>query len=355
MGIMGFDMNYKIKVANEVESKEAQELFFQLGFIKGTCSYSRYPKLVVTDKGDSTGAPLGYYLSSECKEVSFAQLRDLVVLKRNLIEDATHENSFFCYIELSDGWYFFDMDVRKWLRSTGGKPEYYEKLKPIEKKEMKEYLIKINGAYKLCNLLEDDVTDEYIEIPEEAHMLTIGIEQRVFWKDNFGWNIDGFNSKEWRENDGFDKYMENYKNTVRILWQRHTHPEELPFIDDKPSLNDQYAEIERVRQSEKVLKEILGSDLPEFDFAESDAWIESNVEQDNVKHSHYKKDISHLDTLDIYRITELFNPHSCGAHIAKKALCSGQRGHKDLLTDIQDIIDTAERWKEMLIEDEKTK
>ena len=44
-----------------------------------------------------------------------------------------------------------------------------------------------------------------------------------------------------------------------------------------------------------------------------------------------------------------------GAHIAKKALCSGQRGHKDLLTEIQDIIDTAERWKEMLIEDEKGK
>ena len=30
----------------------------------------------------------------------------------------------------------------------------------------------------------------------------------------------------------------------------HTHPEELPFIDDEPpqSLNDQYAEIEKVRQ-----------------------------------------------------------------------------------------------------------
>lgn len=29
----------------------------------------------------------------------------------------------------------------------------------------------------------------------------------------------------------------------------HTHPEELPFVDDKPSLNDQYAEIEQVRQA----------------------------------------------------------------------------------------------------------
>ena len=104
----------------------------------------------------------------------------------------------------------------------------------------------------------------------------------------------------------------------------------------------------------KTHKEITISelrDLPEFNFEAVDDFVESNVEQ-GVKHSHYKKDISHLDTLDIYRVTELFNPHSCGAHIAKKALCSGQRGHKDLLTDIQDIIDTAERWKEMLIEDE---
>ena len=55
---------------------------------------------------------------------------------------------------------------------------------------------------------------------------------------------------------------------AKIIWQRHTQPEELPFIDDEPlkvidseyskdgnsvthtvSLNDQYAEIERVRQS----------------------------------------------------------------------------------------------------------
>ena len=119
----------------------------------------------------------------------------------------------------------------------------------------------------------------------------------------------------------------------------------------KETLNDKVASAEVARQ------EFIGapfSDLPEFNFGAVDDFVESNVEQ-GAKHSHYKKDISHLDTLGIYRVTELFNPHSCGAHIAKKALCSGQRGHKDLLTDIQDIIDTAERWKEMLIEDEKAK
>ena len=35
-----------------------------------------------------------------------------------------------------------------------------------------------------------------------------------------------------------------------IIWMRPSHPKELPFIDDEPlqSLNDQYAEIEKVRQ-----------------------------------------------------------------------------------------------------------
>lgn len=123
--------------------------------------------------------------------------------------------------------------------------------------------------------------------------------------------------------------------------------------NQRETLNDKVASAEVARQS-GVFVGTPFSDLPAFNFGAIDDFVESNVEQ-GAKHSHYKKDISHLDTLDIYRVTELFNPHSCGAHIAKKALCSGQRGHKDLLTDIQDIIDTAERWKEMLIEDEKAK
>lgn len=195
-------------------------------------------------------------------------------------------------------------------------------------------------------------------------------------------------------------------DSFKIIWQRETQSEALPFIDDEPkydpedigiakgydldelakeyklrdrcdgetdeeyrymlkhcidlenyiakeTLNDKVASAEVARQSGVFIGAPF-SDLPEFNFEAVDDFVESNVEQ-GVKHAHYKKDISHLDTLDIYRVTELFNPHSCGAHIAKKALCSGQRGHKDLLTDIQDIIDTAERWKEMLIEDEKAK
>lgn len=71
------------------------------------------------------------------------------------------------------------------------------------------------------------------------------------------------------------------------------------------------------------------------------------------KHSHYKKDVSHLNVIDPYRIADLYDLHPCAEHIMKKSLCAGGRGHKDLLRDIQDIIDTAERWKEMIEEDNR--
>lgn len=213
---------------------------------------------------------------------------------------------------------------------------------------MKEYLNKLkDGSYKLVVL--SDVVDGHdglIEIPEGADIAACTQLSReiTFFKDDGDSQLD---DGKWHK-CGIEVDGVRYHNIseflglgsgAQILWKRET-------------LNDQVASAETARQSEKVLKEILEGNLPEFDFEAIDAFIESNVEQ-GQKHSHYKKDVSHLNMIDIYRVTEMFKPHSCGAHIAKKALCSGQRGHKDLLTDIQDIIDTAERWKEMLIEDEK--
>jgi hypothetical protein len=49
---------------------------------------------------------------------------------------------------------------------------------------------------------------------------------------------------------------------------------------------------------------------------------------------------------DIYKVTNLVQ-----GSIIKKALCAGNRGHKDLLRDIDDIITGAQRWKEMVEED----
>ena len=70
-----------------------------------------------------------------------------------------------------------------------------------------------------------------------------------------------------------------------------------------------------------------------------------------MKHNHYFKDCPY-EQVDVYRIIEIFGvTDPCIQHALKKLLCSGVRGHKDQEKDIQDVIDTLERWKQMRNED----
>ena len=331
-------MNYKIRVANKAESKEVQGLFFEMGYKWigiGAVYYKISPSLnYITAYCEGKTLAQGHGLDAK-KEITIPQLKGMVVLKRNDVADATHKciyDNIPEYFMASDGVLYF-YENTDWVRTKNTKLWCDTHLKPITKEPvMKEYLNKLeDGTYKLVVL--DSVADGVeglIEIPEGAFAMSRGIG---FYKMRGDEIMVKHPDAAWRKS-AYEKI-----STIKgLAWQRET-------------LNDKVASAEVARQ------EFIGvpfSDLPAFNFGAVDDFVESNVEQ-GAKHSHYKKDISHLDTLDIYRVTELFNPHSCGAHIAKKALCSGQRGHKDLLTDIQDIIDTAERWKEMLIEDEKAK
>lgn len=71
------------------------------------------------------------------------------------------------------------------------------------------------------------------------------------------------------------------------------------------------------------------------------------------EHNHYFKPCPY-DTLDVYRVINIFGVSDpCIQHALKKLLCSGVRGHKDQSKDIQDVIDTLERWKQMREEDDK--
>ena len=71
------------------------------------------------------------------------------------------------------------------------------------------------------------------------------------------------------------------------------------------------------------------------------------------EHNHYFKPCPY-DTLDVYRVINIFGvTDPCIQHALKKLLCSGVRGYKDQSKDIQDVIDTLERWKEMRCEDNK--
>jgi hypothetical protein len=74
-------------------------------------------------------------------------------------------------------------------------------------------------------------------------------------------------------------------------------------------------------------------------------------------HSHYFKSVEHLKHIDVYRILGLYNvTNPCLQHAIKKLLVAGERGAgKDPTQDVQEAIDSLERWKRMLKEDAITK
>jgi hypothetical protein len=75
----------------------------------------------------------------------------------------------------------------------------------------------------------------------------------------------------------------------------------------------------------------------------------ANVE---VKHSHYFKNVAHLRSIDVYRTLSLFEvTDPCIQHAVKKLLCAGGRGVKRVERDIQEAIDSLQRWQQMCNED----
>lgn len=167
--------------------------------------------------------------------------------------------------------------------------------------DLKEYLRKnSNGTYSYIGTVRPEhVSDFMIEIPEGATYYakdaSLGKSGNFF----FRLRSDDFDFEAvWLESNWMQASF-NVKNQ-EVLWQRNnnqtiasavesSHPEELPFIDDecytnksdggfrlprsKPcdiskwvelrgeSLNDQYAEIETVRQSHRTASEIADSAL----------------------------------------------------------------------------------------------
>lgn len=73
----------------------------------------------------------------------------------------------------------------------------------------------------------------------------------------------------------------------------------------------------------------------------------------NPAHVHYYKDVSHLRTIDVYRVLVLFGvTDPCLAHAIKKLLVAGGRGAgKDKAKDVAEARDSLSRWQEMHEED----
>lgn len=148
--------NLKIRVTTEQESKEVQELFFELGY-----GWHGKGKLVsYSDEILSNG--FGWlvlwkppYLTNtviqmgsgfeDCKEITLQELRDMVVLKRNNSKDANvyQDGDIPClydlYLTENKELYFYHCGKKAWILSNlNHDKDYYELLKPIKEKVLKE-------------------------------------------------------------------------------------------------------------------------------------------------------------------------------------------------------------------------
>lgn len=68
--------------------------------------------------------------------------------------------------------------------------------------------------------------------------------------------------------------------------------------------------------------------------------------------SKYERKIIGIDgtvtTIDVYRVLDAFGVYDPATqHAVKKMLCTGLRGHKDYLTDLNDSIDSLQKAKEL--------
>ncbi|OCY91667.1 hypothetical protein [Acinetobacter pittii] len=149
--------NYKIKVKDEAESKEAQELFFGLGVSRPDGTKNTYLSptvfgLLVVDGLLSCVFAESVFYDSKAKELTLPQLRDLVVLKRNDSRDANVNQGgeipclYDLYLTADKELYFYHCGKGKWLLSNLNHDEdYYATLKPIEKSEHQDPAL-ISGA-----------------------------------------------------------------------------------------------------------------------------------------------------------------------------------------------------------------
>lgn len=176
---------------------------------------------------------------------------------------------------------------------------------------MKEYL-DANRNYEFVLSTEKD--DGFIEIPEGA------IRARFYPNDPDALEFEGDFCQWWHDKDNEWINYENYSNTLkhsRVVWQRD---QDEPFLTPECTLNDQYAEIEQVRQAIKVKS---GSDsdhaLDAMSFALMGAGAASGGAKDNVNHpNHYTQGkVECLDALESATIGKSGIEAVCVANVIK--------------------------------------
>lgn len=243
--------NLKIKVNNEAESKEAQSLGEQLGYVRpsGYMSHARMKKggyvclgfdyegehediiLFIAGFEEENLKDIKHY-----KEITLPELRDRVILKRNCVDDATH----YCktvqedkgYLSSDNLEYFWSYKHSEWQLANIHTSFSLQGLKPIKKeKEMKEYLNPLkDGGYELSN---NALCEDSIEVPEGADSYIRRHQERKphFRKSiegkNFLFCSDGVWRESWRypheiaetlwKRDKMKEYLFKFNNTYTLV------------------------------------------------------------------------------------------------------------------------------------------
>lgn len=101
--------SYKIRVNNEAGADEARDLFKKLGYYPDNSSYEPYVEWIAVFE-DGSGSFYRHNMNlNECVEITIAQLRDLVVLKRNDVRDANYKSATdFYYVTVENQYYFWN-------------------------------------------------------------------------------------------------------------------------------------------------------------------------------------------------------------------------------------------------------
>ena len=249
------DMEYlKIKVNNEDESKEIQELLFEFGCYwagrknkdnvieetNGRYIFSRRGEMTHCESSEVELNGVGFSL----KEITLQQLRDLVVLKRNDVNDATYVDShlFKVYIDSDYKIYYFEQrqfnngQYNTWVERCINnhmpellKDEYISELKPIENEvKLKEFLNPEQGyALVECFVGETSIPKSWIEVPEGAEIFLLdessGEDNLYFVKHDgevfceYSVDATGVQNNIWIK--GIIKVL--HKGMGKVLWQRN--------------------------------------------------------------------------------------------------------------------------------------
>ena len=244
--------NLKIKVNSESERGEILGLLNNLGY--NLVNNIACEKGFVVASLVSCGINFDYW--ADVKESTIHELRDMVALKRNDVNDATHICGLSKVLKLETKDYkIWDATYNVWVDYIGSQTDFRRGLKQIDKEvKMKEYIAKVSGDWRLVE--SHELVSGRIEVPEGAEILYFDKRYEPanhFFKTENGKSYYKYLDKgsKWMEysDNGLNNFKENI-DSFRIMWQRNiTTPD--------TSTQDKLKFIEKWLNGEKI-QYILG-------------------------------------------------------------------------------------------------